>query len=111
MIWRIGMVRNFSSFVSKILVKVNLKSLTNWAHLGSGAALFERDPNFTPLKIYGKRINVNEINPFPNLPERIGDLEEWLITCGGSAIQQRECSLCRRVEACHMKIHPNNIHG
>ena len=40
-------------------------------------ALFERDPNFTPVKIYRKRINVSEINPFPNLPERIGGLEEW----------------------------------
>jgi hypothetical protein len=38
-------------------------------------ALFERDPNFTPVKIYRKRINVSEINLFPNLPERIGGLE------------------------------------
>jgi hypothetical protein len=56
-------------------------------------ALFERDPNFTPVKIYRKRINVSEINPFPNLPESIGGLEEWLMTCGGSGIQQREYSL------------------
>ncbi len=35
-------------------------------------ALFERDPNFTPVKIYRKRINVSEINLFPDLPERIG---------------------------------------
>jgi len=42
-------------------------------------ALVERDPNFTPVKIYRKRINVSEINPFPNLPERIGGLEEWLM--------------------------------
>jgi len=55
-------------------------------------ALFERDPNFTPVKIYRKRINVIEINPFPNLPERIGGPEEWLMTCGGSGIQQREYS-------------------
>ena len=34
-------------------------------------ALFERDPNFTIVKIYRKAINVSEINPFPNLPERI----------------------------------------
>jgi hypothetical protein len=37
-------------------------------------ALFERDPNFTPVKIYRKRINVSEINPFSNLPERIGGM-------------------------------------
>jgi hypothetical protein len=49
-------------------------------------ALFERDPNFTPVRIYRKRINVSEINPFPNRPERIGGLEEWLMTCGGSGI-------------------------
>jgi len=36
--------------------------------------LFELNPNFTPVKIYRKGINVSEINPFPNLPERIGGL-------------------------------------
>jgi hypothetical protein len=49
-------------------------------------ALFERDPIFTPAKIYRKRINVSESNPFPNLPERIGGMEEWFMTCGGSGI-------------------------
>jgi hypothetical protein len=29
---------------------------------------------------------VSEINLFPNLPERIGGLEEWLMSCGGSRI-------------------------
>ena len=52
--------------------------------------LFERDHNFTPVKIYRKRINVSEINPFPNLPERIGGLEEWLMTCVGLAILSGE---------------------
>lgn len=42
-------------------------------------ALFEGDPNFTPVKFYRKRINVSEINPFPNLLERIGGLEGWLM--------------------------------
>ena len=31
-----GIVMNFSSSVSKNVVKMNLESLTNWAHLGSG---------------------------------------------------------------------------
>ena len=48
--------------------------------------LFERDPNFRPVRTCRKRINVSEINLFPNLPERIGGLEEWLMTCGGSGI-------------------------
>jgi len=56
-------------------------------------ALFEPDPNFTPVKIYRKRINVIEINLFPNLPECIGGLKEWLMTFGGSGIQQQEYCL------------------
>jgi hypothetical protein len=40
-------------------------------------ALFEGDPNFRPVKIYRKRITVSEINPFPNLSERIGG---WRMT-------------------------------
>ena len=33
-------------------------------------ALFECDPDFTPVKIYRKRIKVSRINPFLDPPER-----------------------------------------
>jgi len=34
-------------------------------------ALSERDANFTPVRIYRKRINLSSLNPFPNLPDAL----------------------------------------
>ena len=34
-------------------------------------ALFKRDPNFTLVRIYREGTHVSDINPFPDLPERI----------------------------------------
>jgi acetate kinase len=45
-------------------------------------ALFERDPNFTPVKIYRKRINVSEIKFLAALAATLGGLDTLIFTAG-----------------------------
>jgi hypothetical protein len=47
-------------------------------------ALFKGDANFTLVKIYREATKVSEINPFPNLPERIRGLGEMARNLWGS---------------------------
>jgi hypothetical protein len=47
-------------------------------------ALFKRDPNFTLGKINREGTQVSDINPFPDLPERIHGLGEMACNLWGS---------------------------
>jgi acetate kinase len=62
-------------------------------------ALFKRDPNFTLVKIYRKRINVSEIKFLAALAATLGGLDTLIFTAGiGENSPASRWRICEGVE-------------
>jgi acetate kinase len=73
-------------------------------------ALFERDPNFTPVKIYRKRINVSEIKFLAALAATLEGLDTLIFTAGiGQNAPAIRWCICEGME--FLGIHLDSSHN